>query len=338
MAKKAELQEQAKELGLEFTDKNTIADLEKMINSAPKQEEADEAPSEVSQNSETEPKVAKAGKRSAKAVAEAKADDEKEERKAAIKAGEIDESTDAEGNVATKRGPVPVTKTKLERRGKKYKEVASKFDKFKEHSLKEAIDLAIQTSTTNFDSSVELHVRLNVDPKQADQNIRSTVVLPHGTGKDVRVAVFAPVDKHGEAKEAGADIVGEDDFLKQLDKEQYDFDVLVADPSLMAKLGKYAKNLGPKGLMPNPKSGTVTKNIGEAVKKAKAGQVEFRIDDQSIIHQVVGKVSFGKGKLNDNSEILVKAIKDAKPASVKANYILGAHVASSMGPSVKVKL
>lgn len=346
MTKKAELLKEAKDLGLEVTEKNTIKELEELLDQSNKGDQdginkktnqEDITKEEIA--SEDEVKVAKAGKRSAKAIAEAEADAEKEDRKAAIRAGELEESSGIDGSSAVlNRGPVPVTRTKLERRGKRYQNAVRQIDATKDYDLKSGLELAVKSSTVKFDASVEMHIKLNVDPKQADQNIRSTVILPHGTGKTLRVAVFAPEESHNEAKDAGADIVGEADFLKQLDKEQIDFDVLVAHPMIMAKLGRYAKILGPKGLMPNPKSGTVTKNIGEAVKKAKAGQVEFRIDAYGIIHQQIGKVSFGAAKLNDNAEILVKAIKDSKPASVKAGYIISTYVCSSMGPSVKVKL
>jgi len=323
MAKKAELQEQATKLGLEFTDKATIKDLEDMIGKAEESTTSEET-------TEEEPKVAKAGKRSAKAVKEAEELAEKEDRKAKLASGEIEEDQ------PVKRGPVPKTRLKIERRGKNYKKAAESIDRNKIYELKEGVKLAVAGASTKFDSSLETHIKLTVDPKQADQNIRGTVVLPHGTGKEVKVAVFAPADAHKEAKDAGADIVGEDDFLKMLDKEQIDFDVLIATPQLMAKLGKYAKQLGPKGLMPNPKSGTVTPNVAEAVTKAKAGQVEFRVDSQGIVHAMVGKVSFGADKLTDNIAILIKSINEARPASVKGSYVEGISISSSMGPGIRV--
>jgi ribosomal protein L1 len=272
------------------------------------------------------PATAKAGKRSAKSqkVAEEKA--EKEARK---------ESGDAK-STEVKRGPAPKTRSKLERRGKNYRKSAELIDKSKEYTLDEAAELLPKTSTVKFDASVEIHVNLNVDPRQADQNIRATVALPHGTGKILRVAVFAPADQHEAAKKAGADIVGEDDFLQLLDKEQLDFDVLVATPQLMAKLGKYARVLGPKGLMPNPKSGTVTAKVADAVKEAKTGKVEFRVDKQGIIHQAVGKVSFKPNQLAENASTVLKAIKDAKPASIKGTYIEKITATTTMGPSIVI--
>lgn len=281
-----------------------------------------------------EEKTAKAGKRSAKSLKEA---DEKAEKEARKEAGDTTpQSTEAEAHV--KRGPVPVTRPKLERRGKKYREAAKAIEADKAYSLKEALELAAKTSTSKFDGSVELHVRLGVDPRHADQNIRGTVTLPHGTGKSVRVAVFAPVDQHDAAKKAGADFVGEDDLLQKLDKEELDFDVLIATPQLMAKLGKYAKLLGPKGLMPNPKSGTVSPKVADAVTQAKAGRIEFRVDKQSIVHQAVGKASFEAGKLYENAKAVMDAILAAKPASVKGSYLLAISVASTMGPGVKVDI
>lgn len=159
------------------------------------------------------------------------------------------------------------------------------------------MELATKTSTVKFDASVEIHVRLGVDPRQADQNIRATVSLPHGTGKTVRVAVFAPDADHAAAKKAGADVVGDEDFLKQLDKEELSFDVLVATPQYMPRLGKYARLLGPRGLMPNPKSGTVATDVAKAVTEAKAGKVEYRVDKQAVVHLSIGKVSFGAKSL-----------------------------------------
>ncbi|MDQ2972912.1 MAG: 50S ribosomal protein L1 [bacterium] len=210
-------------------------------------------------------------------------------------------------------------------------------DKSKEYTLAEAIDLAIKTSTTKFDSTVELHVRLSVDPRQADQNIRDQIVLPEGTGKKVRVAVFAEAEDAKEAKAAGADIAGDDDFLALLEKGKIDFDVLIATPKVMAKLGKYARVLGPKGLMPNPKSGTVTPNVAKAVSEAKAGRVEFRVDSNGIIHVGAGKVSFGAEKLNKNLAALFASIKSAKPSSVKSTYVKSIYLTTSMGPSIRIQ-
>lgn len=278
-----------------------------------------------------EPKTAKAGKRSAKAIAEADELAEKEARKERIAAGEEPDPAEE-----VKKGPVPKVRPLIERRSKAYQKAHETIDQNKDYTLKEAIEAVIKTSTVKFDATAELHVNLNVDPKHADQNIRDSLVLPNGTGKTVRVAVFAPADLHEAAKKAGADVVGEDDFLEQLKKEEINFDVLVATPEVMAKLGKFAKLLGPKGLMPNPKSGTVTKDVSTAVKEAKAGRVEYRVDEQGIIHLGFGKLSFGLDKLVQNAEEIMESVRNNKPNSIKGSYISTIHVTSSMGPSIKV--
>lgn len=275
---------------------------------------------------EKKAEFAKAGKRSKKAADEAEAEAEKQARK---------EADDEE--VEAVRGPVPVTRSKLERRSKKYKK-AHELIKDDGYGLKEAIDLAIKTSVTSFDSTIELHANLNVNPAHADQNIRSTLVLPNGTGKSVRVAVFSTSDKLADAKAAGADVVGEQEFLDQLAKEVIDFDVLIASPDVMAQLGKFARLLGPKGLMPNPKSGTVTANLAEAVKEAKAGRVEYRVDSKGIVHVGVGKASFGTDKIVANAQALLDSINSNKPASIKGALIARVSVSSSMGPGISVKL
>lgn len=270
-------------------------------------------------------KTAKAGKRSAKAIAEAEEKAVKEDRKA--HASEIE---------APKAKPAPKTRTRLERQGKKMRAAAALVEKGKEFGIKEALEVAIKTSTTKFDSTVELHVNLGVDPRHADQNIRQTLVLPAGTGKNVRVAVFAEADDAAKAKKAGADVAGSDEFLAQLDKGVIDFDVLIATPAVMPKLGKYARILGPKGLMPSPKSGTVTTDVEKAVAEAKAGKVEFRVDTTGIVHLGVGKVSFGADKLAQNVNAVLAAIKAAKPASVKGTYLKSIYITTTMGPSLKV--
>ena len=197
--------------------------------------------------------------------------------------------------------------------------------------------LVAETSPSKFDASVELHIRLGVDPRQADQNIRTTVSLPHGTGKTVRVAVFAPEDQHAAAKKAGADIVGDEEFLKALDKEQLDFDVLVATPAYMPKLGKYARLLGPRGLMPNPKSGTVAADVAKAVTEAKAGKVEYRVDKQAIVHLSIGKVSFGAQKLEENATVFFDSLKSQKPSSLKGVYVKTISTSATMGPGIKIE-
>ncbi|MBQ6396362.1 50S ribosomal protein L1 [Candidatus Saccharibacteria bacterium] len=225
----------------------------------------------------------------------------------------------------------------MERRGKKYREAFEKIEKGKVYSLKDALDLAIKTSPVKFDATVEAHVRLGVDPRQADQNIRTTVVLPNGTGQAVRVAVFAPLDLAKKAKEAGADLAEDEEFLKRLEKGEIDFDVLISTPTYMPKLGKFARMLGPKGLMPNPKAGTVTMDIEKAVKEAKAGKVEYRVDKQAIVHIGLGKVSFGTEKLLENANVFFDSLKAQKPASLKGNYVKSVFLTTSMGPSIAVE-
>ncbi|MBR3052181.1 50S ribosomal protein L1 [Candidatus Saccharibacteria bacterium] len=225
----------------------------------------------------------------------------------------------------------------MERRGKKYQEAYKLVEKDKIYSLKDAVELAIKTSPVKFDASVEIHARLGVDPRQADQNIRTTLVLPHGNGKTVRVAVFAPLDVCKTAKEAGADIAEDEDFLKQLEKGTIDFDVLIATPQYMPKLGKFARVLGPKGLMPNPKAGTVTMDVAKAVKEAKAGKVEYRVDKQSIVHIGVGKVSFGTDKLLENANAFFDSLKSQKPSSLKGSYVKSVFITTTMGPSIQIE-
>jgi len=325
MAKKADLLEEAKSLELEVTEKNTIAEIEAAIAGVKNEVTEEAAPEET--------KVTKAGKRSAKALAEAKEAEEKEARKEAIAAGEVQPD-----EVVVKKGAAPKVRPLIERRSKKYQEAYGKIDQNKTYTLSDGLKLAAETSTTKFDASIEIHMRLGVDPRQADQNIRGNLVLPHGTGKTVRVAVFGNADDIKAAKEAGADITGEADFLEQLKKEVIDFDVLISTPQMMSQLGRYARLLGPKGLMPNPKSGTVTQDIATAVKQSKAGMVEYRVDSTGIIHQAVGKVSFGETKLAENTQALIDSVLAAKPSSIKGNYIESVFIATSMGPSVKVSL
>jgi large subunit ribosomal protein L1 len=326
MAKKADLLEAAKKLGLELTEKNTIKEIEEAIEATGTTVIAEELA--VLEDTPT----AKAGKRSAKALAEAEAKVEKEARK---EAGDTSSLNGEEETVA--KGPKPVTRPVIERRGKNYRKSAEKVEASKLYTLDEAVALATETNPAKFDASVEVHVRLNVDPRQADQNIRATVSLPHGTGKTIRVAVFAPEADHKAAKEASADIVGDDTFIAQLDKELVDFDILVATPQYMPKLGKYARLLGPRGLMPNPKSGTVATDVAKAVKEAKAGKVEYRVDKQAIIHLGVGKVSFGTEKLTENVKAFFESLQSQKPSSLKGGYVKSITIATTMGPGIKVE-
>lgn len=322
MAKKAELLAEAKKLKLEVTEKNTISEIEAALAAAPKKEDAQK---EV-QTEKVE--TAKAGKRSAKAVAEVEEKEAKEERKAQAK----EESSEEKPKIIAKPA-----RSKLERKGKKFRKAAEAIEKGKVYTLKEAIALAINTSTTKFDATVEVHARLGVDPRQADQNIRDMVVLPAGTGKTVKIAVFADVEDAAKAKAAGADIAGSEEFLQQLDKGVINFDILISTPMMMAKLGKYAKVLGPKGLMPNPKSGTVTTDVVKAISDAKAGRVEFRVDSTGIVHLGVGKVSFGTDKILTNIKAVFSSLKAAKPSSIKGNYVKSLYITTSMGPSVQIE-
>jgi ribosomal protein L1 len=222
----------------------------------------------------------------------------------------------------------------LERRGKHFRKRAELIEKGKRYSLEEAIDLAQKTSYVRFDATVELHINLDVDPRQADQNVRDNLVLPAGTGKTVRIAVLT--DDAAAAKKAGAAVAGTDELLAQLDKGVTDFDILIATPALMSKLGKHARLLGPRGLMPNPKSGTVTTDIDKAVAEAKAGRVEYRVDTTGIIHLGIGKVSFSGAQLLENVQAVLTSVRANKPQSVKGNYLKAVYLTTTMGPSISI--
>ncbi len=219
---------------------------------------------------------------------------------------------------------------------KKYREVSALVDRDTRYTLEEGIKLIKKTSTTKFDSSVEIHVRLGVDPSASDQQVRGTVTLPEGTGKQKKVAVICGPDKEKEARDAGAEKVGSDSLIAEIGKGKLDFDVLVATPDMMSKVGKLGKILGTKGLMPNPKAGTVTPDVGKVVKGLKTGMVEFRVDKDGIIHQVIGKVSFDEKKLENNYNAFMDAIKHAKPSGVKGTYIRSVTLATTMGPGIKI--
>jgi len=220
--------------------------------------------------------------------------------------------------------------------GKKYREVASKIDVEKAYSLEEAVKLLKETSTVKFDASVEIHINLNLDVKKADQQIRTTVVLPHGTGKTKRVVAFVPDNQIKEALDAGAMEAGSDDLFAKLDKEWTDFDIAIAAPEMMRHLGKYGKLLGTKGLMPNPKAGTVTKDIAKTVKDIQGGRIEIKTDPTAIVHQIVGKVSFDTKKLEENITTFINSINTNKPSGCKGKYIESISVSSSMGPGIKL--
>ena len=333
MAKKADLLEQASALKLDVTAKNTIAEIEAAIAGADSAEVPVEAKAETETKATAEERTtAKAGKRSDKAIREAEEKAEKEARK---ESGDTSSQSDEEE--VRKKGPAPKTRTLLERRGKSYRKVSELLEAGKVYTLGEALELASKTNPSKFDASVEVHVRLGVDPRQADQNIRATVVLPNGSGKTVRVAVFAPEGDHAAAKKAGADVVGDEELLKQLDKEELNFDVLVATPQYMPKLGKYARLLGPRGLMPNPKSGTVATDVAKAVTDAKAGKVEYRVDKQAIVHLAIGKASFGGAKLEQNARAFFDSLHSQKPASLKVAYVKSISISTTMGPGIKVE-
>lgn len=270
-----------------------------------------QADSQATAQEVAETKLAKAGKRSAKAVKEAEELQAREARKAS-KA-----ETEASGDKKPAKLPA---RSRLERAGKKMREAAKLVEKDKAYSLADAVDLATKTSPTKFDATVEVHINLNVDPRQADQNLRDNFVLPNGTGKTVRVAV------------------ADDALLAGLDKGTIDFDILIATPEFMPKLGKYARILGPKGLMPNPKSGTVTTDVDKAVAQAKAGRVEYRVDSTGIVHLGIGKVSFGSSKLLENAQTVLASVKAAKPSSIKGNYVRNITISTTMGPGIKVAI
>ena len=221
--------------------------------------------------------------------------------------------------------------------GKKYVESAKLIDKSKLYESVEAMELVCQTAKAKFDETVEAHIRLGVDSRHADQQVRGAIVLPHGTGKTVRTLVFARGDKAKAAEEAGADYVGAEEYVTKIQSENwFEFDVVIATPDMMGVIGRLGKVLGPKGLMPNPKAGTVTMDVAKAVTEAKAGKIEYRLDKTNIIHCPVGKASFGAEKLAENFNTLMSAIIKAKPASAKGQYIKSCVVASTMGPGVKV--
>ncbi|MBQ1212302.1 MAG: 50S ribosomal protein L1 [Clostridia bacterium] len=221
--------------------------------------------------------------------------------------------------------------------GKKYTAGLALIEKSKLYDTADAIELVCKTATAKFDETIELHVRLGVDSRHADQQVRGAIVLPHGTGKTVRTLVFAKGDRAKEATEAGADFVGAEDMVAKITTENwFDFDVVIATPDMMGVIGRLGKVLGPKGLMPNPKAGTVTMDVARAVKEAKAGKIEYRLDKTNIIHCPIGKASFGAEKLSENFNALVGAIIKAKPAAAKGQYIKSCVIASTMGPGIKV--
>ena len=223
------------------------------------------------------------------------------------------------------------------KKGKHYTDSLKLYDRSKAYEAAEAIDLAVQTAKAKFDETIEISVKLGVDPRHADQQVRGVVVLPNGTGKKIKVLVIAKGDKADAAQKAGADYVGAEEYIAKIQNENwFDFDVIVTTPDMMGALGRIAKILGPKGLMPNPKSGTVTPDVTKAIADIKAGKVEYRLDKSAIIHVTIGKKSFGAQKLLENFDTVMEAIVKAKPAAAKGQYVKSVFVASTMGPSVKV--
>lgn len=334
MAKsKADLLKEAQAMGVEVTEKNTVAEITAAIAAMSQtpvepveagdiavaaEGQVDEAADAGDEQAEAV-KTTKAGKHSAKALREAAAEEARQERKASGEAEEV-----------KPRQPVKPTRSRLERRGKNFRKAAEQVEKNKSYALGEALALAVKTSPVKFDATVELHVNLSVDPRQADQNIRDNLVLPQGTGKAVRVAIFS------DDKADNADVSGIETITKALDKGQINFDILISTPANMPKLGKYARLLGPRGLMPNPKSGTVTQDVDKAVAEAKAGRVEYRVDSTGIVHLGIGKVSFGGDKLLENAQAVFASLRSNKPTSVKGTFIKNIHVTSTMGPSILV--
>ncbi len=225
----------------------------------------------------------------------------------------------------------------MPKRGKNYTAAAEKIDSQELYDINDAIKLSADTARAKFDETVEVHIRLGVDGRHADQQIRGAIVLPHGTGKETKVLVFAKGPKETEAKDAGADFAGGEELAQKIQTENwFDFDVVVATPDMMGVVGKLGKVLGPKGLMPNPKSGTVTMDLEKAIKEIKAGKVEYRLDKANIVHTIIGKASFGPEKLTDNFNALMEAIIKAKPSAAKGQYLKSVSVSTTMGPGVKI--
>ncbi len=224
----------------------------------------------------------------------------------------------------------------MAKRGKKYRQALEKIEPNKEYPLNEAIRLAKEIAYANFDETVEIHMRLGVNPKYADQMVRGTLVLPHGTGKSVKVAVIASGDKYKEAEAAGADVVGGEDLVEKIQGGWMDFDALIATPDMMRHVGKLGRILGPRGLMPNPKAGTVTFDVANAIKELKAGRIEYKVDKTGIVHNAIGKRSFSEEQLVDNAKAYIQAIIKAKPASAKGRYIHSIYISTTMGPGIKI--
>lgn len=266
--------------------------------------------------------------------AEAKVAEVEVEKKPIKKPAKKADTTPAKASNKTKNEKK--LKKSERKHSKKYREVVQLVEREKEYTVEEAIALAKKTTTTKFDSSVEVHIRLNIDPQNAEQQVRGSLVLPFGTGKTKRVLAIVSADKEKEAKDAGADFVGSEDMIAKIEKGWFDFDIVVATPDMMPKLGKIGKILGTKGLMPNPKVGTVTMNIGGVVGDIKKGMIEYRVDKTGTMHLTFGKVSFGEKELVENYNTLLETVNKVKPNGVKGTYIKGVSIATTMGPGIKV--
>lgn len=331
--RKADLITEATSRGLEVTPTMTIKVLEELLAANPPKEEAPVEGTDAADQPEAEAEepdedrtFAKAGKRSAKAVAEAEAETARQTRRQT-----------AETEAEKPKKPIIPPRPKIERRSKAYRQAHQQLTPQKVYDLSEALEVIVKTATTKFDSSVEVAVALGVDVRQADQNIRSSVVLPSGSGRRLRIAVVGSPEDLAAGQKAGADIVADDNFWQNLDRGQFDFDLLVATPQSMAKLGPYAKVLGPRGLMPSPKSGTVTKDVARAVGEAKSGRVEYRADETGVIHLAVGKVSFGPQKLADNLSAFLTDLRANQPSTLKGKtYIKSIYLTTTMGPSLRL--
>ncbi len=338
MAEKAKPAAKAAKLdktNAKISKEKDLKEAELIIEAAPSEETQEIEAAASESGASSEPKTtAKAGKRSSKALKETAEKEAKEERKAEA----MQSNSDATVGAPTRKASAKPARSRLERSGKKFRKVAELLEKGKLYSLEEAVALAVKTSPVKFDATVEMHVNLYVDPKQSDQNIRDNLVLPAGSGKSVRIAVLAEADDAAAAKKAGAEIAGNEDLLAELEKGNLNFDILIATPAMMPKLGKYARTLGPKGLMPNPKSGTVTTDVAKAVNEAKAGRVEYRVDSTGIVHLGVGKASFTPAQLLQNAQAVLTSIKANKPSSVKGTYLKSVYLTTTMGPSISVDL
>ena len=330
MTLKSDLIQQAQKLGIE-TDKLTIAQLKAKIDevsNADQTSTTDDDSTDIDNSQSAEEAFAKAGRRSRKQVKEAEAEALRQVRK--------QESPDLQ--TAKVKNVIKPPRPRNQRRAKKYKQSTEHIDANKYYDVDEALDLVIKTTVTKFDSSVDIAISLGVDPKKADQNIRDFIILPSGTGKNVAIAAYVDDDQVDVVLKAGASIVGKEVFLQQLDQKVIDFDILITMPHLMASLSKYAKLLGPKGLMPNPKAGTITKDIVKTINQIKAGRIEYKVDENGLIHMSIGKVSFGTNKLKDNLQTLITSLKSNKPNNFKGTYIQQIHLSTTMGPSIKMNI